>query len=274
MPAPPDSAPLPTLGAVQRAFGGALLDWREPASLPALSDALGVDAALLGIYRNTSLRTLITALSLSYPAVRALVGADFFEAAAHEFIAAHAPERACLNDYGRELPDFLASFAPASTVCYLADVARLEWAVNRALHAPDAPSLDVQALSRLGARDMPRVCFVAHPAVTVLRLAAPADAIWRAVLAEDDAAMAALDVTDGPVWLLVERSAMGVQVQRLYAASGVFTERLCAGEPLQAALEAMSADTASAELAADAVLAEHLAAGRFSQWRIQAEASS
>jgi hypothetical protein len=252
---------MPALRELQRAFGSALFDTVHPRALSALADQLGVESSLLAIYRNTALSTLTAALGLSFPAVKQLVGAEFFEAAAREFISTHAPERACLNDYGADFPLFLAQFPPAASVGYLADVARLEWAVNRALHAPDVPPLQLDALGRLDANLMPQVSFVAHPAVSVLRLAMPADAIWRSVLERDEAAMAAVDLACGPIWLLIERNAEGVQVRRLTAVSGRFSERLCAGEPLQTALQGDG-------LAG--VLAEHLAAGRFTSWHYSA----
>jgi hypothetical protein len=263
---------MPVLLELQRAFGAALLDGARPQALSELARELEVEPALLAIHRHTGLGTLCGALALSFPAVRQLVGADFFEAAAREFIAAQAPTQACLNDYGQQFPQFLAQFPPAAALSYLADVARLEWAVARALHAPDAPDAAPLALSTLAALDaalMPRVRFAAHPALAVLALASPADAIWRAVLAQDEAAMAALDPTAGPVWLLIERGADGVQVRRLSALGGAFTGRLCAGESLERALEGAAGDGLIDE-PLDALLAEHLASGRFTSWSVDA----
>src|ERR1700683_4968067 len=113
---------------------------------PTRADASGGEALLAGddgalrlaIYRNTAFATLVNALRLSFPAVQRLVGADFFEAAAQQFIRASLPTSAYLNDYGADFPGFLSHFAPAAGLVYLGDVARLEWAVNRALHAGDA----------------------------------------------------------------------------------------------------------------------------------------
>src|SRR5579862_843890 len=82
----------------------------------------------LDIYRNTLTGTLLNALRLSYPAVQRIVGADFFDAAAHAFVRAHPPCSAYLNDYGSELSGFLAAFEPARSLLYLPDVARVEWA--------------------------------------------------------------------------------------------------------------------------------------------------
>jgi hypothetical protein len=256
---------MPALRDLQSALGRALLASRsQPAPQQPEFDEVAV-----GIYRNTCLSTLTSALGLSFPAVRRLVGAGFFENAAQEFIRTHPPASAYLNDYGREFPAFLAQFPHATSLAYLADVARLEWAVNCALHAADAPPLQLAALAELDAALVPRLSFVPHPAITVLRLAAPADALWRAVLDEDQAAIAAWDATAGAVWLLIERSVQGVQgvqVRRMAPAAWRFTQRLCAGEPLQAVLDEPGSEMHSGEQLS-ALLADHLASGRFTSWR-------
>jgi len=249
---------VPALRELQRSFGSALLGGPLPVE---------VDAELLGIYRNTCHGTLAAALALSFPAVHRLVGAAFFEACAQAYIPIHPPARAYLNDYGEEFPAFLGSYGPAAVLSYLPDVARLEWTVNRALHAPDATALDVAALSAIDARDVPMLRFVPHPAVSVLHVNVPADAIWRAVLEQDEAAMAAIDLAAGPAWLLIERGIGGVEVQRMSERSGRFAQRLCAGQTLQAALDAEAdGEHAAAEL--NAALADHLACGRFTGWQV------
>ncbi|MGH8232025.1 MAG: HvfC/BufC family peptide modification chaperone [Steroidobacteraceae bacterium] len=238
----------------------ALLELQRAWSAQLLSDAplLGVaDAPGFAIYRDTACSTLVNALRLSFPAVERLVGAQFFDAAARSFVREHAPEGAYLNDYGDQLPQFLQSFAPAAGVVYLAEVARLEWAVNRALHASDVPGLSLTRLRALDEAALARVCFMAHPSLSLLQLSFPADAIWRAVLEQDDAAMAAIDLTSGPVRLLIERDAGGVQVRRLGVPAFDFAAQLCSGRPLYAAIAPES------EAECHAWLAQHLRAGRF-----------
>src|ERR1700689_4855631 len=245
----------------------ALLELQQALRAQLLGEALPPDQASalrVAVYRNTCLSALVNAVRLSFPAVQRLVGADFFEAAAREFIRASVPTSAYLNDYGADFPGFLSHFTPAAGLLYLGDVAQLEWAVNRALHAGDAPRLEPTGLTRLDEAALSRVSFTAHPAVTLLRLESPADAIWRAVLDQNDAAMAAIDLTGGPVHLLIERDAAGVQVRRLGAAAWGFTAQVCAGRPLYAVL------AAGRHAMADAWLAEHLAAGRFVQFYVVA----
>src|SRR5262249_57293234 len=90
-----------------------------------------------------------------------------------------------LNRYGGEFPNFLRDLPAAATVAYLADVARLEWAVHCAIHAPDIKPLELAALAAVKPVDQGRVSFIAHPSVHLLRVDHPVDVIWRPVLAGD-----------------------------------------------------------------------------------------
>ena len=282
--------PKPTLLELQQAMRASLVERDDGAAAAML--AAGLDPARLNIYRNTFVTGVTKALRLSFPAVERLVGAEFFEGAAAVFIAQQPPRAAYLDLYGEDFPAFLGCFAPAASLVYLADVARLEWAVNRAIHAADAAPLALERLGSLAPEDQLRVCFMPHPALSLLRCPYPVDAIWRGVLASDDAALAAVDLAAGPVHLLVERGPDGVQVHRLDARAWRFAQALCEGRPLCGGVRRgrarkrptrRSQDTESAPAAdatahdlpdpaennsvpiADpaALLADHLAAGRF-----------
>src|SRR5215472_19335822 len=210
--APGKRSPMPTLLELQRAAGRSIIAGDDAlAARHVLADGLSPQARL-GIYRNNFIANVATALRLSYPAIHRLVGAEFFEGAARIFIAAEPPRRADLDAYGEGFPEFLAGFPPAGALRYLPGVARLEWAVNRALHAPDMEPLDLARLGTVAAADRDRIAFLPHPSVALVEADHPVDAIWRAVLAQDDDAMAAIDLDAGPVRLLVERRATGVEV--------------------------------------------------------------
>ena len=253
---------MPTLLEIQRAVGCSIIGGDGAfAARYVLGDGLPPKARL-GIYRNNFTGTLIAALKLCYPAVHRLVGAEFFEGAARIFIAAEPPRRADLDAYGEGFSEFLAGFPPAGALSYLPGVARLEWAVNRALHAPDMEPLYLARLGAVAAADRDRIAFLPHPSVALVEVDHPVDAIWRAVLAQDDNAMAAIDLDAGPVRLLVERRATGVEVTRLEDPAWRFAAALCASRPLQTAI-----DTAPGVDAA-ALLAEHFAAGRFIRFEL------
>jgi len=163
---------------------------------------------------------------------------------------------AWLDFYGAAFPEFLEGFKPAASLLYLPDVARLERAVSRALHAADAKALAPAELAELPQIAQGSVSFVPHPSVGLLSSKYPVDAIWRAVLAGDDAALAAIDLDSDGVWLLVERTVGTVEVTRLNERCWRFAEALFAGWPLPDALEHADSDEAPAWLAA------HIAAGR------------
>ncbi len=253
---------MPTLLELQYAMRSSLVQDDDEAASALLAAGVALDR--LNIYRNTIVTGLTKSLRLSFPAVERLVGAEFFDGAVRHFIAAYPPRAAYLDQYGGEFSDFLRDFPPATSLVYLADVARLEWAVNGALHAPDAEPLDLAALKAVDCDDQARVSFVAHPSVRLLRADYPVDDIWRAVLACDDQALAGFDMDGGPVHLLVERRATGVEVVPLDAPAWHFLVDLCAGRPLQSALDR------EVELDASAALAQHLAAGRFTAFRLAA----
>jgi hypothetical protein len=248
----------PTLLELQRALCRTVVGHDDAeAGLYIIAD--GIDpAARLGIYRNTFASVLVNALRLSYPAAHRLVAAECFEGAARLYMEKQPPQCANLDDYGAGFPEFLARFPPVAALTYLPDVARLEWAVSRALHAQDSEPLDIARLAALTEDDQARVRFAPHPSAGLVRADHPADSIWRAVLAQDDAALAAIDLESGPVWLLVHRAGTDVEVRTLSESAWCFTAALFAGRALHQALdEAQCAE-------AQAMLAEHLAAGRFS----------
>jgi len=253
---------MPTLLELQRAMRTGLVERKVGAI--ALSFADGVGADRLDIYRNTIFFGLTRTLRLAYPAVERLVGAEFFAAAADRFIAEHLPHAAYLDQYGGEFPDFLSRFSLAASLSYLADVARLESLINCALHAPDETPLELPQLMVLGPEDQCRVSFRPHPSVSMVRSDFPVDDIWRAVLSEDDQAMAALDLAAGPVFLLIERGQAGFEVTRMKKSEWEFVEALCRGEPLLSAIDP------AADFDPSSLLAEHLAHGRFVAFALDA----
>ena len=250
-------AATPALLDLQRAFRASLLADEGVANFADIvSDGLDPNARV-DIYRNTFCSVLTTALRLTYPAVQRLVGADFFDGAARLFIESHPPRSAYLNAYGGEFADFLATFKRAATLQYLPDVARLEWAVNRALHAQDWVRLDPAALNALADADRARVCLEPNPSITLLPVQYPVDAIWRAVLDQDDRALGEIDLTEGRLWLLVERFEGCTRVSRLSERAWQFAGRVFDGTPLAMALD----DSKGVDV--PLLLADHLASGRF-----------
>ncbi|HET7136071.1 MAG TPA: DNA-binding domain-containing protein [Casimicrobiaceae bacterium] len=253
---------MPALLETQRAFARALVaDHAVDVLRRIVCDRMRPERRL-AVHRQTFEGALTNALRTAFPAVRRLLGDECFTGAAWHYVHVDPPRSAWLDEYGATFPAFLASFAPVGALGYLADVARVEWAVNRALHAPDAPALDVVALAGVPEHARASLAFVAHPAIDVVACRHPADTIWRAVLAQDDEALAALDVRPDPAVLLVERNDRGVDVTRIPPSQARLTVDLLSGAMLADAIAVCGACDAAG------ILAEHLARRRFTAFRL------
>jgi len=252
---------MPALPDIQHGFAAAMRTGDCNAVAGFIADGPLSPQQAIGIYRNTFIAGTTKALRLSYPAIERLTGADFFAHAAAHFIDASPPCSGCLDDYGAGFGEFLETFKQAAGVPYLPDVARLEWVVNKALHAGDEKPLDMSDFSAAAGIAPARLVLTPHPSLSLLETAFPADAIWRAVLGEDDDALSALSLESGPFYLLIARDADGVQVNRISRSAYLFLAALCAGRSFAAAFDT----TPSEEL--PPLLAECFARGRFTAFQ-------
>jgi len=248
----------PSLLELQRAY---VLADGAAAAMGIVPDGIAAEERL-AIHRNTATGVLRNALRLNFPAVCRLTGEAFFEGAAALFIDDHPARSAWLDEFGAGFAAFIGALPAAASLSYLADVAALERAVNRALHAGDANAIDLGRLAAVPPERVETLRLVPHPSLQCLRTRAPADLIWNAVLADDEAGLRAVDPDAGPVNLLVLRTATGVTVRRLDEDAWHFAAAVCAGKPLAVAL------TAFPELDADRLLGELLALGCFTDFHL------
>ena len=163
---------------LQREFAGAVLD--PGAAVPApLARKAGVSPSRrFGVYRNNVYASLIDVLAGRFPVVARLVGDEFFRAMARAYVGREPPRAAVLIRYGVSFPDFIAGFAPAASVPYLADMASLEWAWHAAYHAPDAAPLPLAELA--GAVDHAAdAVLTLHPSLSVVRSLYPIVSIFE-----------------------------------------------------------------------------------------------
>lgn len=164
------------------------------------------DVTRFRIYRHNVSANLHGALSEVYPVIMRLVGAEFFRQLTRRYMTWHPPCSGDLHGYGVDLARFLASYEPTNTLPYLPDVARLEWALHRAFHAPERPSFTLGALAEVHPRDYGALRFHIHPACRLLTSPFPIDRIWHANVAGD--AGTTIDAAAGAVQLCVFRADM------------------------------------------------------------------
>jgi uncharacterized protein (UPF0276 family) len=252
-PGPPcGSASPPILKTLQSEFRGALLGGEDgqpagPLGAEILADGLSPEARL-AIYRHHVRTTLASVLKGAYPVVVRLVGDGFFAYAADAFVRRHPPDGPCLFEYGAGFAAFLASFPPCHDLVYLPDVARLEWAMNAALHAPDALAADRERLRGIPAEAISAITLRFDPSVTLLSSAWPIEAIWRANQPGADPE-ATIDLRSGGACLEIRRLGDDVVWRTLPPAEHAFRGALGAGQTLERAADAALTVDADFDLA-------------------------
>ena len=137
-------------------------------------------AARLRVHRHHVFDSLASALAATFPTVQALVGADFFRGLARAFVGQSPPGQPVLAEYGAGFPAFIAGHDAARDLPYLADVARLDWALNLAFHAPAGGRLTAADLAALPADRLPSLRLALAPGTALISSPYPLDRIWTA----------------------------------------------------------------------------------------------
>jgi hypothetical protein len=228
---------------LQAAFAAHLGGADRPDLIGAVtSDAIPA-AARLDVYRHHVLESLSAALAATFPTVQALVGPDFFRKLARDFVRQCLPTQPVMAEYGAEFPAFLVACMPLHDLPYLADVARLDWALNVAFQAPADQRLTAADLSGVPPERLPSM-FVAMPHGTALITSPyPLDLIWQA--SQPDAVQDTVDLNSGGSHLLVLRRIADAVFISLSAGEAAFLASLGGRRTLeQAAAAACQTDPA------------------------------
>jgi Putative DNA-binding domain len=255
---------MPSLRDLQQAFAHAIL--AAPSDATAFASGGRAHAEQrIGIYRSTIFRNYSKALSATFPVVNKLTGARFFRAAVGAFVRDHPSVSGDLNVYGDAFGDFLAGYAPAVEWPYLADVARLEWAIDEAQRAPDAasaPEAVLAAFAQTVPARLPQLSLRLDPSCRFVTSRYPILRIWNAHQA-DDARDTRIALDQGGDALLVRRDPRGVSIERLTAAEQAWLAALASGGTLGASIDAARRADAAFDLGP--VLHAHIGAGTIVQ---------
>jgi hypothetical protein len=251
---------MPSLHDLQHAFAAAVL--AEDGAAPAFATT-GPGNAIerIAIYRRAMFANYRGALAATYPVVKKLVGAPFFDGAVDAFVRAHPSRSGDLNVYGSEFGAFLAGYPPAAELPYLPDVAQLEWAIDEVGRAADdasAPSEVLAAFAAIAPSELPEIRVVPAQACRITASRFPILRIWR--INQDDAppdARASLD--EGGVAVLVRRDARGISLTALTPGEQAWLAALGTAATLGAAIDAARAADESFDLAT--ALRERIADG-------------
>jgi Putative DNA-binding domain len=175
-----------------------------------------------------------------------MLGAEDFARLAREFWQAHQPERGDLGEWGEALPQWIESHAGLAQWPWLADAARLDFALHCNERAADAVA-DLASLHRLESSDPAGLRVVLMPGTALIESRWPLVLIHRAHQLEGEAAAAAfaevreaMAAERGEAAFVVRQGWRGV-VHSLDVPTACFTRELLAGADLSSALQGAGA---------------------------------
>ncbi len=209
-------------------------------------EGLGVERRL-AIYRNNLRAGLTRSLEATYPAVLALVGADFFGMLARRHMQDYPSRCGDLHRFGNEFCVTIENASEAARLPYLADVARLEWAYHEVFHAAEREPIAAPALAAVDPARQADLVLELHPASALLASPWPVVDIWRLAIHHDG--VQSLEIGGGGQRVLVARRGLEMEFQQLDPAEYAFVEALIGGQCLTAAFEKAVAQDSGFELA-------------------------
>ena len=168
----------PDLVKLQAAFKDYLFSGaNEAVFAPLIADNNGIDVShRLDVYRNAYYIRLQEALAHDFPALLACMGDIAFGREMAAYLKVCPSTSPSLRQLGERLPDYLSDH----NTPWLADLARLEWAVLEAFDAADTSVLTAEALQNIPPERWQDLYFELHPSVSVLDVSTHAYEVWNA----------------------------------------------------------------------------------------------
>ncbi|TCG06892.1 DUF2063 domain-containing protein [Paraburkholderia steynii] len=227
---------MPSLRELQLDFAAAIID--QDASR--MSDHVLTGGAAAGerlnVYFNNTYHNLREALRGVFPVVERLVGERFFAYAADQYIGEHPSTTGDVHRFGATFATFLAGFAPAASLPYLPDTARLEWAMHEVFHAADHAPLAIDRLARVVQAGCTTLRFTLNPACRLLASPFPVSRIWyinQPSATDSDY----VDADSGGDFLLIRRRNFVVEARPIGPAVFAMLQSLCAGASVDEAYD-------------------------------------
>ncbi len=232
-----------TLADAQSTLAAALFEWPSNDATTRLLPLLqGLPARGLQAYQSNGHAGALRAMLAAYPVISQLLGEESFSNLSLALWHAEAPTCGDMGQWGDALPAFLEASGQLQDEPYLADVARVEWALHRCRTARDV-NLDTGSLAMLTTQDPDRLTLDLAPGTAALTSRWPIASLMSAhrggppTLQEVGALFRALVSQDVVVW----RDRFMPRCREAMAGELLLLESLAAGHSLARALESSGA---------------------------------
>ena len=231
------------LGTLQQAFGDMLLG--QPSAIAdAIFDNGPGRSARLSVYRNHFLISLQEALCATYPQCRRLLGDTLFYELTRRYVTEHPPLESCVANYGEGFADFLGATEELDGHPMVAELAVLEWSLERSSLLPPAKPFPFSRLETIDPEDYEDLVLLPAASLRFWAAGCAADRLFDALVEEQSIPT----LSPETLYLAVIHREQGVALSRL---SPVAMEllALCRDERPLADLPGGLQDTALTELA-------------------------
>lgn len=221
----------------------------------------------IAIYANNVRENFLATLEATFPVLGRLGGPDWLRQVAVAYQRLHPSRCGNLHFVGAQFARFLALELGDTPYAYFSDVARLEWAYQEVLVAPEPARFEPGGLADVPAERHAELHLELSPAARLVDSPYPLLAIWRAnreASATADAAPISLD--SGPARLLVVRRSDHVELRELPPGLFALLHALTANAALAPAIDAAVAADPALEPGTALVRAVEL--GAITGWRL------
>jgi hypothetical protein len=190
-------------------------------------------AAGIEVYRNNLRAGFLRALSLEFPVIERLVGADYFRQLAWDFQRRHPSRAGDLHEIGAPFADYLRSRFGEGGFAYLPDVAALEWACQQSAVAAAAQDFDAAAISCVAPEAYSRLRFELKPECLLVRSDYPILRIWQSN--QPGALDETIDLSMGGECVVTHRGRDGVELCRITEGMHSLLKEFSSGSALEQA---------------------------------------
>jgi len=205
------------LAKLQKEFWSALTD-SDDAVVASICNDGRLDASdRLEIYR-TNVRSLHVSVLMSvYPVCEKILGSDYFKQIAVKYFKQNPSRSVDLNEYGELFADFLQQLSqqrPELTdYPYLADLAQLEWQIQKVYFAADNVKLDVLEFQKTYANNPGEIKFSLQEGMSILESEFPIAELWEVHQADSETFVS--DMVNQHEYLCVFRNEYQVSIKKI-----------------------------------------------------------
>ncbi len=191
------------------------------------------------VYRTNARSLHVSVLVDVFCVCEKILGNDYFKQIAKNYFNQHPSQSSDLNEYGKAFPKYLQSLIlkrpELKEFQYLADLAHLEWNIQKAHFSKDNINLDVTGYQKKCAQDGGNTVLLLQPSVSVMSSMFPVTELWG--MHQSDEREGVIESSRQCQYLCIHRKEFQVSQQKISADVYILMKAMQDGKNLLAIAE-------------------------------------